>query len=83
MSVAHFELFVAACIGACHHVFFLMLLGGIKVRFFFLEIMAYVLSGHIPKKQNKTKNSENFALLSVTKLQNIKWHCPLGAGEQL
>lgn len=63
--------------------FFLMLLGGIKVRFFFLEIMAYVLSGHIPKKQNKTKNSEKFALLSVTKLQNIKWHCPLGPGEQL
>lgn len=58
--------------------FFLMLLGGIKVRFFFLEIMAYVLSGH-----TKTKNSENFALLSGTKLQNIKWHCPLGAGEQL
>lgn len=79
MSVAHFELFVAACIAACHHVFFFYATGRHQSQiFFFLEIMAYVLSGH-----TKTKNSENFALLSGTKLQNIKWHCPLGAGEQL
>lgn len=58
--------------------FFLCYWEASKSDFFFLEIMAYVLSGH-----TKTKNSENFALLSGTKLQNIKWHCPLGAGEQL
>lgn len=63
--------------------FFFNAIGRHQSQIFFLEIMAYVLSGHIPKKQNKTKNSEKFALLSVTKLQNIKWHCPLGPGEQL